>query len=380
MTVQRYRGRCGLIGAVLAGLTMVLTAGAGPVLAAGRGGAGGVSCRAYTVPVALAAGQAARYRVWGLLCATRRELAAGSTVQFLVPGATYDHAYWEFGVVDGHRYDYARSVAAAGFPTVDIDEIGTGHSSHPLSTQLTFDATAYVNHQVIQALLDGRAAGARFGRVIEVAHSYGSYLAWEEAGTYHDVAGVIITGLTHYPIANPEALLGTAFYPASNDPKFAGSGLDSGYFTTVPGERLKLFYGAADSDPAVVAADEAGKDAVSVTGLSGGLEAGPMGVSGHITVPVLIIMGADDVMSCGPITATQNIDCGSAAAVTAAETPFYQDAPSVRACSVPGSGHSIALALNHGLEDSDAITWSRAFIGPHGQAAGSRAWRPGNCA
>ncbi len=381
--MQGYRGRYGLIGAFLGGLALVVAAGAGPALAAGQGGhrPGGVSCRAETVPVTLAAGQPASYRVWGLLCATRRELAAGTTVQFLVPGATYDHVYWEFGKVGGRRYDYARTVAAAGFPAFDIDEIGTGHSSHPVSTDLTFSATAYVNHQVIQALLHGGVAGTRFGRVIEVGHSYGSYLTWQEAGTYHDVAGVIITGLTHYPIADPAALLGSAFYPAVDDPKFAGSGLDSGYLTTVPGVRAKIFYGSADSDPAVIAADEASKDVVSATGLSGGLQAGTTGISGDINVPVLIIMGGDDAIACGPITPTQNIDCASASAVAAAETPLYQDAPSVHACSVPGSGHSVALALNHHLENRDAITWSRAFIGKRGQTAGSgRAWRrPRNC-
>jgi hypothetical protein len=376
------RGRCRLIGAVLGGLALVAAAGAAPALAAGHPGPrpGAVRCRAETVPVNLAAGQPARDHVWGLLCATRRELAAGTTVQLLVPGATYNHSYWEFGTVDGRRYDYARTMAAAGFPTFDMDVIGTGHSSHPVSTDLTFATTAYVNHEVVQALLHGGAGGARFGRVIEVGHSYGSYLVWEEAGTYHDVAGVIVTGLTHYPIADPDAVLGSAFYPAIDDPKFAGSGLDPGYLTTVPGDRLKLFYTTADSDPAVVAADEAGKDVVSGTGLSQAL-AGAAGISGHITVPVLIIMGADDALSCGPITPTENIDCGSPTALIAAEAPLYQEAPSVHACSVPGSGHSVALALNHGLENRDALAWSRAFVGQRGRTAGGRRSRvlPRNC-
>jgi hypothetical protein len=372
-----------LIGAVLTGLVLVVTVGAGPALAASRHhfGPGGVTCQTETVPVALAADQPASYRVSGLLCATRRELAEGATVQFLVPGATYDHTYWEFGTVDGRRYDYARAVAAAGFGAFDIDEIGTGLSSHPLSSELTFAVTAYVNHQVIQALLHGGVAGTRFGRVIEVGHSYGSYLTWEEAGTYHDVAGVIITGLTHYPVSNPDGVLATAFYPAIDDPKFAGSGLDAGYLTTVPGVRVSLFYGATDSDPAVVTADEASKDVVSATGLSQALQAQTTGISGDITAPVLIIMGGADAIACGPITPTQNIDCASPTAVAAAETPLYAGAPSVHACSIPGSGHSIALALNHGLENRDVIAWSWAHIGAGGpSAAGHRAWRlPGNC-
>jgi pimeloyl-ACP methyl ester carboxylesterase len=383
MTMQDCRGRRALIGAALAGLVLAVTAATGTALATGRPGwePSGVDCRSETVPVALAAGQPASYVVRGLLCATRRELAAGSTVQFLVPGATYSHAYWEFGTVDGRRYDYASTVAAAGFPAFAIDEIGTGHSSHPLSTELTFSATAFVNHQVIQALLHGGVGGARFGRVIEVGHSYGSYLTWEEAGTYHDVAGIIITGLTHYPVANPDGVLATAFYPAIDDPRFAGSDLDPGYLTTVPGDRAPLFYSATDSDPAVVTADEASKDVVSVTGLSQGLQAQTTGISGKITVPVLIIMGGDDAIACGPITPAQNIDCASPTAVAAAETPLYQDAPSVHACSVPGSGHSIALALNHGLEDLDAIIWSWTYVGAGNQSVGGHrpARLPGNC-
>lgn len=361
--MQGIPRRCALIGTVLA---LCATAGTGSALAAGRGGGRGpsrVTCRTETVPVALAAGQPASYRVRGLLCATQRELEARATVQFLVPGATYTHAYWEFGTVDGHRYDYARTVAAAGYPAFGIDEIGTGQSSHPLSSELTFSVTAYVNHQVIQALLHGGIARTRFARVIEVGHSYGSYLTWEEAGTYRDVAGVIITGLTHYPVANPDGVLATAFYPAIDDPRFATSGLDPGYLTTVPGVRVSLFYGAADSDPAVVAEDEASKDVVSATGLSQALQAQTTGISGDINVPVLIIMGGADAIACGPITPTQNIDCASPSAVLAAETPLYQDAPSVHACSVPNSGHSIALALNHGLENRDIIAWSRGFLG-----------------
>src|SRR5712691_3216199 len=116
MTMQRHRGRCGLIGVVLTGLALVVTVTAGSALAAGRDGwgPGGVNCRTETVPVGLAADQPASYHVSGLLCATRRELARGATVQFLVPGATYGHAYWEFGTVGGRSYDYASTVAAAG--------------------------------------------------------------------------------------------------------------------------------------------------------------------------------------------------------------------------------------------------------------------------
>ena len=76
-----------------------------------------VTCRRVTVPVALAPGQPANYKVSGELCATEDDLVAGTTVQLLINGATYNHDYWDFGKIDGIEYSYARDVAAHGFPT-----------------------------------------------------------------------------------------------------------------------------------------------------------------------------------------------------------------------------------------------------------------------
>jgi hypothetical protein len=56
---------------------------------------------------------------------------------------------------------------------------------------------------------------------------------------------------------------------------------------------------------------------------------------------------------------------------------------------VPLSGHSINLALNHGLEERDAIAWSREFVGQRdpGHAGADQNWTrnhrggrlPANC-
>ncbi len=75
-----------------------------------------------------------------------------------------------------------------------------------------------------------------------------------------------MTGVAH-SLAAAFASSG-GFYPAIKDPKFAGSGLDSGYLTTVPGSRGKLFYHLPDGGPAVIAPDEARKDVFSATELT----------------------------------------------------------------------------------------------------------------
>jgi pimeloyl-ACP methyl ester carboxylesterase len=197
------------------------------------------------------------------------ELSAGTTVQLLIHGATYNHDYWDFGTVDGTRYSYARDVAAHGFPALAIDLPGAENSSQPSSDLLTIQAEAFVAHQVVQSLRGGSIAGVPFTKVILVGHSLGSVVVWEEAVNYSDVDGVIVTGAAHS--ITTRFLTSNAFYPALKDPKFARAGLDSGYLTTLPGTRAGIFFAAPDVNPAVVGEDEERKDVVPVAELSSGL-------------------------------------------------------------------------------------------------------------
>lgn len=322
-----------------------------------------VMCRRATVPVALAPGQPASYRVDGELCATDDELTASATIQLLIHGATYNHDYWDFGTVGEVRYSYARDVAARGFPTFAPDLPGTGNSSRPPSDQLSVESEAYVAHQIVQALRLGSINGVQFGKVIIVGHSLGSVVAWEEAINYADVDGVIVTGAAHS--VTTQFLTANALYPARNDPKFATSGLDSGYLTTVPGSRAKLFYSAPDFDPAVLAADEARKDVVPGTELGTGLPVVTSTATLGIQVPVLTILGGNDFTTCGPNPQGGQFDCSSGAAVVTQESPFYSPEAHIHGCIVPGSGHDLSLAVNHRLQIADAVAWSSALVGQH---------------
>ena len=327
-----------------------------------------VVCRLFAaIPVALAPGQPASYSVSGELCATEDELSTGGTVQLLIHGAAYNHGYWDFGTVNGVEYSYARDVAAHGFPTFALDLIGAGDSSHPPSDQVTNEMTAYIAHQIVQGLRTGSANGsplglqAPFAKVIIVGHSLGSVTVWQEATTYGDVDGVIVTGAAH-AVTN-QFLTSNALYPAINDPKFAKSGLDKGYLTTVPGTRAALYFSSPDVDPAVIAADEARKDVVSGTNLTTGLPVVTSTATLAINVPVLDILGSNDFTTCGLSSQGVIFDCSSGAKVATQDAPFYSPAARLHACVIPGSGHSVNLAVNHQLAAADAVAWSFAFVG-----------------
>ncbi|MBV8571844.1 MAG: alpha/beta fold hydrolase [Acidobacteriaceae bacterium] len=323
-----------------------------------------VVCRNYNdVPVALASGQSATYKVSGELCATDDQLRAGGTVQLLVHGATYNHTYWNFGHVDGIEYSYARDVAAHGFATFAMDLPGSGHSSHPPSEELTVHAVAHVVHQVVQGLRTGVITGARFEKVITVGHSLGSTVVWQEAITYQDVDGVIVTGAAHSLTARFLELAHSDLYPADKDPKFAHSGLDAGYLTTVPDTRLTLFYSEPDADPAIIKADESRKDAVPGTLLVTGAPIATTNATLAIHAPVLTILGSNDVPTCGVSPQGVTFSCSSGAAIAEQDAPFYSPEARIHACVVPESGHDISLAVNHELQAADAVAWSRAFVG-----------------
>jgi pimeloyl-ACP methyl ester carboxylesterase len=326
-----------------------------------------VSCwHVAAIPVAIAPGQPAGHTVNGELCASAPETRTGTAVQLLIHGAFYNHSYWDFATVNGIAYSYARDVAARGIPTFAIDELGAGGSSRPPSDQLTVQAATYVAHQIVQGLRSGAITGVRFGKVIDVGHSLGSVVVWQEAINYGDVDGVIFTGAAHSLAARFGQLAGTDVYPAVQDPKFAASGLDGGYLTTVPGTRETLFYSLRDADPAVIAQNEQRKDVTAATELNTALPTVPATGTLAIHVPVLDVLGSNDLTICEPNGQGQTFDCSSGAAVAAQEAPHCAPEAQIHGCVISGSGHSISLALNHRLQVEDTVAWSFAYVGKRG--------------
>jgi pimeloyl-ACP methyl ester carboxylesterase len=352
----------------------------------------GVSCQTYSqtgaVPASLqpTTGQPLPYKIQGELCAAPWELQDGTTVQLLLHGATYNHAYWDFGTIDGIQYSYARDLAAAGFPTFAFDQLGFGQSSKPVSSLVTNEAAAYVEHAIVDGLRNASLVGIHFGKVIEVAHSFGSTTTWQEAISYQDVDGLIITGAVHHIVQASQATFAADIHAARVDPKFQDQSwalTDPGYLTTVPGTRGSLFYNTADADSNVIAADdnatpfsqetfvtEQGKDVVP-SGAFGALQLVSSTATQAIHVPVLLILGSKDLFYCGPDANGMNFDCSSGTVIAQQEAPYYSPQAQLEACSVPNSGHDISLHYTFPVQEAASISWSYHFVGQNGHQSGS---------
>jgi pimeloyl-ACP methyl ester carboxylesterase len=165
-----------------------------------------------------------------------------------------------------------------------------------------------------------------------------------EAATYRDVDGVVLTGVTHLPnVPVVVGDVGVGLQPVTLDPLLGPRGGDPGYLTTKPDTRGHLYYGPTDLDPLAVRADEAhAKDQVSATSLVDIISVGLVSpLSLGIDVPVLLASGTDDTGFCGLVR-----DCSTAAALRAGEAPYFSPAAELSVYVLPGSGHSVALAVN----------------------------------
>jgi pimeloyl-ACP methyl ester carboxylesterase len=366
---HRYLVPASCLGLV-AGLVVAVTAASGPAAAraasplAPRASVAkwdtppNATCATVTVPVSLLPGAPKSYRIAGELC--RPSGTAPSTVQILLSGATYDRYYWN--PPGQPQYSYVRAATAAGYATLDIDPLGTGLSSKPLSALVTVPSTAYTVHQVIQAARSGALGTAAFTHVVLSSHSMGAAVAWNEIANYHDVDGLIAADNVHIPWLVGAVAGSLTLYPAMLDPKFLGKILDPGYLTTRPGTRAASFF--YNGDPAVIAQDEKLKQIISATFLATYFLEDVNLDTARIHVPVLIAAGQHDSLMCAPLLGT---NCSSASTLLSAEAPFYAPATCLQGYVLPGAGHDINLSS--GASDFFDVTahWLDRWIGTTGQ-------------
>jgi len=319
-----------------------------------RAAAGGLRCEEVTFAVNLSPGDATVYNVFGVLCS--RGSLEHKTIQITLHGATYSHLYWDFPF-QPETYSYMRRATAAGYAVLNLDRIGIGQSDHPPADAVTIEANGYVVHQIVQALRGGDLVVPSFGRVSAervalVGHSLGSVISMQEAGTYGDVDGVVLTGVSH----NVTPVLGdilSSLYPANLDPHFAGRDIPDGYLTSLPGLRT-IFYQAPFFDPLVVAIDDQTKETVTTAELATAVPA--LALSASIHVPVLVVVGDFDAAFC---TAPSCTASGS----LASEPSFYPADACPEAVAIPESGHDLDLHHTAPLTYSTILDWMDRRVG-----------------
>ena len=292
------------------------------------------------------------HRIYGKLCSPAQ--GPGGTVQLLIHGATYGSIYWDWPY-QPEIYSYVDAMTRAGYSTFNYDRIGAGRSSHPSSKEITTPSDAFVAHQLVQDLLVGRIGQDhhKFERIVLVSHSLGAAIAGVEAATYHDVAGVVITGQVQHYSASGEAAAEETLYPANQDPCFKELQLDSGYLTTLPGTRTPDFYYVPTSTPQVREMDEDTKELATLSEF----ETFSMffEIAKQIDVPVLDVVGQTDTMNCAP----DGVDCTSSATLQRAEAPFYSPAAHLEAVVIPDTGHSLNLHTTAPQWFDVVIGWMR---------------------
>lgn len=279
------------------------------------------------------------FTIVGELC--RPAQGRARTLQILLHGASFNRKYWDFPLRP-RRYSYVRHANAAGFATLAIDRLGTGDSDRPPPELVTVHASASTVHQIVVAVRGGEhrdddGRRVRFDNIVLVGNSFGSNIAWTEAGIHGDVDGLILTGISHDPEPPGAPLTQLYAYPANLDPKFSGLGLPDGYITTLPGLRGEMFFHLPGTAPAVLPVDEALKDTLPVGMLFDQFTT--YALTQNIHVPVLNVVGDFDTLSCQLPSCTES---GS----IANEGSNYPEDACYRQLIVPNSGHALNLHRN----------------------------------
>lgn len=214
---------------------------------------GGIAVTLY--PLVPAGGT---YDISAKYCEPEIADSRSETIQVLVHGATYTKTYWSgLGLPEdeAEQYSWIDYASKKGYPTLSIDLLGTGGSSHPdPNFEVQDNLEAEVIHEIILKLRNGEIQNKSFSEIIYVGHSLGSGIGVVLSQNHPaDIDALILTGWSTTFIENTPTVLGMMYTPAALvDPKRFGD-LGLTYLTrgSKPGARHG-FYGLDGSfDPEV---------------------------------------------------------------------------------------------------------------------------------
>ncbi|KAF2764662.1 hypothetical protein EJ03DRAFT_281615 [Teratosphaeria nubilosa] len=272
---------------------------------------------------------------------TNREYwtAQGGTPLVNPPNPPYDPALYSW-------VDYANNL---GYPTLALDHLGTGRSSHPdpiLVTQQPYEMALY--HDLVTQIKTGTTGQLprTYSDLTYIGNSYGSVIGDAMAGEYPaDFTHVILTGFTKTVLPSLRGVAMQAPLPAATVWPARFAGLAPGYVTSsVEQARTNSFFGShqyVDFDSEVAQLFYAREDVVSLGQFVStyvGIVASP-----QYTGRVLVITGEQDEAFCGPGSSAlePNPRCGTLLASTGS---LFTNAD-YNYHSVPRTGHSSLLHL-----------------------------------
>jgi pimeloyl-ACP methyl ester carboxylesterase len=195
----------------------------------------------------------------------------------LVHGASDTHRVFDFA--PGYRA--ARQLAKRGYGVLAIDRVGYGASSRPSGDTLNLATQAGYLHEVVQDVRGG-ALGFTPPEVVLLGPSLGADIVIAEAGTYHDVDGVIVAFHTNQ--------LQPALFEVD-----VGAWLAQGpYFDFGVEFRTEFFYAEPWAVDWVIALDNATRSLVPRAEILSALANESAAFRDDINVPVLLMQAAND--------------------------------------------------------------------------------------
>ena len=248
-------------------------------------------------------------KIYGQYCepTTKIPTCSGS-LQLLVHGNSYDHQY--FNAFDAVPSSLANSWAAfanaQGFPTLAIDRLGIGKSSHPDPinvVQAPYQAELYNNLIILLRSSTKLSIPTGWKKIIWVGHSFGSILG-TQVSTKHPAAvdAFVQTGIA-IPTPDENALpgeLADGYVQASTyDPvRFPPATYTPGYLVSSSKEgRRNTFYSnpLSDFSSALYDRDFEKKDTLAL----GEALTQDIYNSTNYANPVYVLTGKQDAVFCG---------------------------------------------------------------------------------
>lgn len=293
----------------------------------------------------------AAYQIRGLIVGPAGSLdRPGGAATLYLHGLGFGVFFWDLSAVPG--YDFAAAMAAAGHVSVIIDRLGYGASGHPVGTQSCIGGQADVAHQIVEQLHAGTYSTAQgeptsFARIALVGHSAGGAIAQVESYSFRDVDAL---GVLSWADQGSSTLATTDFVQAGSVCMNGGETSDGAPGYAPFGQTAADFDAAMffDAAPAVVAAtnqlrnlDPCGDDNSIVAAIGEDHVMVPT-----ITVPVLLVLGANDALFPPPAGTEQQAQ--------------FVDSRDVSLIQLPDTGHALTLERSAPTFTADISRWLAA--------------------